>query len=181
MQATKWMLSLIVTLLFSLSCYAADTTFSKMKWPPSMVFSDQKWQLGFHDENDDLAMAEYVTRGETVENWTELVTFQEFKLAFPPQVTPIAFADKQIEGLKAKGYEIIYTNIESSAKEAIIEFQVKSPVAQQQDEIQRLIRMPNNTFVILHYVIKKYDMGNTERAKWVQVLKMINISAFNVK
>lgn len=149
----------ILFLIFSCVIVAQQSSTKKI------TLANRQWTLGYQDENQDTKIQEYVTNNETVNNWTELFTFQLFKSSFPKEISPSAFADREMEGLKTKGYKYQFSKLSSSAKEAVIEFRVSFPEEEQQDEIQRIIRNEKNQMIVIHYVIRKEDMGDGERKK----------------
>jgi hypothetical protein len=145
--------------------------------PPAMKLAGELWKLGYHEENPKYDIAEYVIENQTIDNWLQMFTYQKFKVAYPAGLLLVNFADQQIAELKKRKYDLVYTVHSSSADDAIIEFQIKSPVDQQQDEIQRLVK-GDKEFYILHYVSKKMDMGDVERNKWIAILKGLNVKKF---
>jgi len=142
----------------------------------NLTVGSKSWQVGFHDENDKSKIIELITNGETIDKWTELLTFQSFKFTFRKEVTPTFFADTEVANLRAKGLKYEYVVLKTTPEEAIIEFKVNTPVAQQQDEIQRIVKTADNHFVILHYAIKKSDMGVEQRTLWTDALQGIDVN-----
>lgn len=159
-----------------LPSYAAETTentVTSMTFPKSITLDGKEWKLGFQQENEDVIIAEYVTDNETVDNWTQLFTFQKFKLEVPKQITPSLFAEREVQQIEKAGYKVISNVTDATPQEAMLEFRVLSPKAKQQDELQRIIITPNTNLIVLHYVIKKSDMGTAERTKWMSILKSV--------
>lgn len=140
--------------------------------PATLTMADKEWKLGFKDENNNSQVLEFVINNENVNNWTELFTFQKFKVAFPKEILPASLAEKELAELKMKGYQPIFTTIENSQQEILIEFRVNSPI--EQDELQRIIRTPADQFIVLQYAVHKSDMGDAERNKWIEALKKID-------
>lgn len=145
-------------------------------FPKTLDLDNRQWTLANHQENEDVQLAEYVTNGEDIDNWNELVTFQNFKFAVKKDLTPSMFANVEMDELKKQNYTITFKNVEANDQEAIIEFRVTAPADKQQDEIQRIIITPDHRLIVLHYVIKKADMGETARNNWVNILKNIDVS-----
>jgi hypothetical protein len=60
--------------------------FTVPSWPAQQVFRDERlivfpddsWEVGFSDSKPALTMFEFVPKGETVQNWTRLLTVQTF-------------------------------------------------------------------------------------------------------
>lgn len=145
----------------------------------SLSIGGKEWRLRYKAETNETKILEFVTNSETINKWTELITFQKFKYKFPKTVAPMSFADKEIANIKEKGYKYTYTSFDSTPLEATIEFRILTPLDQQQDEIQRIVKTPDDELIVLHYAIKKSDMGDMERSKWVSVLKGIATSGLN--
>ena len=56
----------------------------------------------------------------------------------------------------------------------IFEFRVLAPKNVEQDELQKITKGKDG-FYILHYVIKKPDIGKEERQKWIENFKNSSI------
>lgn len=151
--------------LMASSAWAANYNFPKV-----YNFNGNEWKLGYQNESEHTIIAEYVTDKETVKNWTQLFTYQVLKKALPTNVTPRDFGDHVDAALKGQGIDYKFKVLSASDDEAMIEFQVWKPLEQQQDEIQRIIKTPKGIFVLMHYVIKRPDMGKELRAQWVKNL-----------
>lgn len=162
--------------LISLSSFAENQP-EQAKGNDSLELSGKQWKLDFKDQNPQTTIREYITNNETVNHWSELFTIQQFKLTFPKQVTPETFADKEMVSLTRKGYPCTYIKHENTPQEIIIEFKANQPNGEQQDEIQRIVRMSNDQFVTIHYTIRKSDMGDAERAKWIEAIKKVDIAS----
>jgi len=164
----------LFSLLIATACYS-ETISLTAPFPTTLTIDSATWSLDFKQQNEDNKIGEYVTNHETVDNWTQLITLQYFNMNFSDEVTPKFFADSEIEQFKTHGYELDYSVISASPEEAIIEFKVKKPIADQQDELQRILKTKNQGVFIIHYVIKKPDMGESERTKWIGFLKSITL------
>lgn len=167
---------------FAISLFAVLSLFatsyvnaSNYNFPKIYHFNDKIWKLDFQEASNHSILAEYVADGETAQYWTQLFTYQQLKKRLPTNVTPRDFADHVDAGLKGKGLKYTFQVLSSSPSEAILEFRIKSPKTAQQDELQRVIKMKGGVYVILHYVIKKQDMGNKERGQWINNLKTVPI------
>lgn len=174
-MSIKRTLFFIIAFFSCLSCYAEGL--GQANQSSSLVLADKQWKLGFKDENTNSKIMEFIMQNDdSVNNWSELLTFQKFKMTFPKEVLASACADKIITAIKAKGVQYTYTSFESSPQEAIFEFRITSPVEQQHDELQRIIRTPDNHFIVLQYAVHKSDMGDTERMKIIDALKKADLS-----
>lgn len=172
MNISAWIKRFIIAslMMFAFNAQAMTTDF-----PDALKLGGEQWTLGNHQEDDNLELAEYVSGAEDVNNWTQLITFQLFKFNFPPDITPTMFAEKEVGPLKEQNYKVKFNILESSPSEAMMEFQVEEPLSQQQDEIQRIIKTEDNKLIVLHYVIKKMDMGKEAREKWINILKTLDL------
>lgn len=141
-----------------------------------LVMGGKQWRLRYRAENNDSKIMEFVVNNENLTKWNELLSFQLFKMKFPAEVTPLQFAEKELANLRERGLKCTSTTLNTSAQEVMIEFSVISPPNQVQDEIQRIIRTPNDEFIIWHYAIKKSDMGQTQRAVMATAIKELNIN-----
>ncbi|MBA3662502.1 MAG: hypothetical protein H0W64_12290 [Gammaproteobacteria bacterium] len=180
----------LLFLFLSVSCYAAtpETTATpapapavtkpatQHTFPETLELGGKSWKLDNFQADNNLTLGEYVTANQTVNNWQELITFQKFNFTMSKNFTPKLFADKEAEELRNQKLKIIYNLISSNEQEAMMEFRVEEPTKDQQDELQRIVLTPDQRLVILHYVIKKSDMGETERKVWLEALKSIDVS-----
>lgn len=136
----------------------------------TIVFDDRPWQLGWgKKETDSTTTLEYVPMGENIDHWNELITSQFFP-GLQEKVSPRQFADMFAQQLKEGGYKPIVTILEDTPDQVIVEFRIEQPKNQAQDELQ-MITVDNKGLYLLHYVIKKADMGQENRKKWFNNLK----------
>lgn len=177
---------LFVFILFSCIAYSNPVTRiffpnTAINFPTSLKLGDEQWQLGNHEENGDLMLAEYLTNNEKIDNWSRLFTLQMFKFDLKKGVTTDMFANAEVSPLKDQGYKVIFNTLKSSPQDAIIEFRIEEPVSEQQDELQRIIIDKNNKLTVIHYVEKKSDMGDAQRKKWTDILKNFDLSRLQKK
>jgi hypothetical protein len=135
-------------------------------------FDSRPWIAAWGENSDTIAMVEYVPKGDDINKWKELVTSQFFPgLA---SVSPRAYADQAMKGMTEAGFKPVIKYYDDNAKQILFEFQILAPDSQIQDEVQ-IIRKTPKGFYILHYVIKKGDMGEKERQLWLDNLKKSEI------
>ncbi len=89
-------------------------------------------------------------------------------------MTPRYFADFAINGIKTAGFNPIVKLIKDTPNQVIFEFRIESPQNQVQDELQMITKTTNGIY-LLHYVIKKADMGQQTRDKWLGLLQRSRI------
>jgi hypothetical protein len=134
----------------------------------TIVFDDRPWQPVWGQKKDSIVTVEYIPMGDDINNWNELVTSQFFP-GLQNKLSPEQFAALSIKGMKESGFDPVIKVIQNSKDTYIFEFQIKSPPAQQQDEIQK-ISVGLDGLYVLHYVIKKTDMDNKNRDVWISNL-----------
>jgi hypothetical protein len=139
-----------------------------------IVFDHRPWEAAWGKKTDDIQIVEYVPMGENINHWHELVTSQFFQ-GIQDKVTPKEFADGFINRLKNLGFNPTITFISETPTTVIFEFQIGSPQSQIQDELQKITKGKDGIYV-LHYVIKKQDMGPEARKLWVR-----NLSGSTIK
>lgn len=133
----------------------------------SIHFDDRPWKAAWAKKNDQITTIEYITVGDDINKWHELITSQ-----FIPNLTVSAddFASLVINDLKKQGINPKITLIDKQADQYIFEFQITEPTNLQQDEIQKVTKGKNGIYV-LHYVMNKADMGADNRTKWIANMK----------
>lgn len=135
----------------------------------AITFDDRTWQLAWGEATPSVYTVEYVPSGENINSWNELVTSQFFP-DLQQKATPQLLAHGIMEQIQKSDFKSKITIIENTPDRVIFEFQVTDPKNLQQDELQAVFG-DNKGLYILHYVIKKEDMGKENRDKWVEFLK----------
>lgn len=139
-------------------------TFEKQK----IQFDSRSWKAVWGEHKDAITTIEYLPLGQNINQWKELITSQ-----FIPGLADVSakeFANRVLTELKQSG--VVYTShfIDKQANAVIFEFQVQQPKNLQQDELQKVVKGSDGIYV-LHYAVKKEDMGAQHRAQWVERLK----------
>lgn len=134
----------------------------------NVAFDNRAWKAAWGEHKETITTIEYIPAGQNINHWSELITTQ-----FIPgleEVSAKEFANRFFDDLKKSG--VVYTTkiIEQQGKTVIFEFQVQQPKNLQQDELQKIVKGDKGIYV-LHYTIKKEDMGEKNRQKWIQHLK----------
>lgn len=139
----------------------------------NIIFDDRPWQYAWGKASDDLLTLEYVPQGDNVEQWHELITSQFFP-GLQEKVTPLQYAHQVLDNLKNQGFKFESTILKQSPEQVIFEFRITAPDNQQQDELQ-MVTTDDKGLYVLHYVIKKSDMGEENRNKWLRNLESAKI------
>jgi hypothetical protein len=140
----------------------------------NIVFDDRPWQAVWGKTTDNQTIIEYVPKGDDINNWSELVTSDFFSGLQNKLSSAKEFADIQIENLKKMGFNPIVNVIENTKDSYLFEFRIESPAEQAQDEIQKITVGKDGVYV-LHYAIKKKDMGKKNRDLWITNLSKSTI------
>jgi len=135
-----------------------------------LLFDGRKWKNGYEARNESQAITEYVLEGETVENWTELVTAHQF-LGLQNQVTLKAFMEIMQKDLYKTCPSARWEIISESPEELIYAWQLTHCEGQDnQYEIARLIR--GKTAVHLIRYTHKSPVLDAQRYEiWLTLLK----------
>lgn len=133
------------------------------------MFDDRLWQAAWGNKTDDIVTIEYIPANDDINNWNELITSQ-FAPGLQDKVSPLQFSAGIIQSIKQSGFNPEVTYYEKSPDRVIFEFRITEPANALQDELQMISKGKDGLY-LLHYVIKKPDMGKAEREKWLQNLK----------
>jgi hypothetical protein len=137
---------------------------------PEIHFDGRMWKIGFQNANNRGVIAEFVLEGETVENWSELVTAQ---LIFvdPSNFDIVAYAE-QMKGYLEKTCPANKWNyIQRDEQSVIYIWSVTGCVTgPDQTEIARIIRGKDGIHA-LHYAIKTAQIPEEKKDQWVRLLR----------
>ena len=133
-----------------------------------IAFDERPWQAAWGKNTPMIVTVEYVVLGDNIDAWHELITSQ-FMPGIQNKVTPKQFAEFSLERLKQAGFNPLVTFHKDTQDQVLYEFRIESPASQTQDELQLITRGKNGLYS-LHYVIKKADMGEENRKKWLALL-----------
>ena len=133
------------------------------------AFDSRPWKVVFGKKTEEITVVEYVPADDNIEHWQELVTSQ-FIPGLQTRISIKQYIDSIINNLKESGFKPIVTIIEEIPEQALFEFRIDSPSNMQQDELQFVTKGKDGVY-ILHYVIRKADMGKPNRNKWIGLLK----------
>lgn len=140
----------------------------------TIFFDNRVWQAAWGQQSETITSVEYVPAGDNIDDWKELVTSQ-FIPNLQQEVSLKQYANSIIDNLQKTGLNPAITIIEETPEQIIFEFRITAPTNMQQDELQKII-LGNDGFYVLHYVIKKPDMGENLRTEWLK-----NIRASSIK
>lgn len=130
-----------------------------------VIFNDgqKDWVVGFQIPEGQSAITEFVPKGESVDNWSELVTQETIQ---PLAVTPRVYADTVIKIIKEKAHanNLHYRLHSANSRSAAFEWWIPDgPNAQH--ELYKVIKYPNQT-IVLRYTTKRPDNFIKTRSQW---------------
>ncbi|KTD73685.1 hypothetical protein [Legionella tucsonensis] len=134
-----------------------------------IVFDDRPWQMAWGNKSSIGTTIEYIPAGDDINHWHELVTSQFFP-GLQKKMSLKQFANTMVENIKSLGYQPIVNYLEDTENRVILEIRIEKPQNQVQDELEMFLKDDQGIY-LLHYVIKKDDMGKENREKWLQNLK----------
>lgn len=138
----------------------------------SFIFDDRKWKKTWWNCDEFSCGIEYILEDDDINNWKELVTTQFTKTS---NVPIDLYYTKFVEGISAfqPKEKIKYNVIKKSQGDILFEFQITNP-SNIQDELHRAISTKYGLY-IFRYTVKKPDMGNELRAKWIKIISNASI------
>ncbi|WP_419418870.1 hypothetical protein ACNVED_09965 [Legionella sp. D16C41] len=137
-----------------------------------IIFDHRLWQAAW-GKQDNITTIEYIPSDENINNWHELITTQYIPKSIK-EITPKEYLDITLNSFKREELNPKIIIHEQTPQEIIFEFQLSSPANLVQDELQKITQTPKGLY-ILHYVIKKSDMGENNRQMWLNNLKASTI------
>jgi tetratricopeptide (TPR) repeat protein len=138
-------------------------------------FDSRHWQLGKQAASSTQEIREYVLPGETVKNWTELVTSGFY---IGSTVPPRAAFEGLAKNLKNSCPSFWSGIIEESTDSIIYEWGNRDSVSTcpAQHEIARMVRFQSG-MAHLHYVKKTKQLTESERSTWLSILRTATIDS----
>lgn len=136
--------------------------------PIKLSFDGREWVLGYQNQEDQGIINEFVLKGESVENWSELMTVQSFWGDRYKDVTPAIFYDKFVKLLKNQVPGVQVKLIEQDPNSVIFEWWMQGN--DPQHEWVRVLK-DTNGYYVLHYATKKLDQVSKQGPIWTKLLK----------
>ena len=129
---------------------------------------NKEWEIGWQNHTDACYICEFVPKGQTVENWKELVTLQ-----FYPNLQKCSAQDFMkafLSRLNKDEPKVRIRPISSSSDNAVVEWDVlNSKNNPDQYEVDRVIKGEQGLHMI-HYAVKTNDWPESDRTKWLNFL-----------
>jgi hypothetical protein len=135
-----------------------------------LIFDGRAWKNGYEAHNASQAITEYVLEGETVENWTELVTAHHF-MGLQSQVTLKSFMEIMQKDLYRSCPSVRWEVINESPEDLIYFWQLTDCAGQDnQYEIARLI-LGKTAIHLVRYTHKSPVLDSRRYEIWLALLK----------
>ncbi len=135
------------------------------------AFDSREWELGDQSADHQTAIREYVLRGQTVQNWSELVTslYMKGDVALRDQF------EQYRRGLSRDCPSLRLSIIDESVQSLIFEWQMDGCEGQPaQHEIRRFTRVKTG-ILSLSFVEKTRELSAEKRATWISIIKAANV------
>lgn len=164
----------ILTLAFTfLAFFHLNASIATIDAAPPIVFSTdadgRNWKLGYNVKNDQMSLSEYIIEGETLENWSELVSIMAI---WPADITLEQYFDSFVISLKKLIPDNnIQTKIIARGPNTLLaEWWLDEKSSNAQHEWIQLFR-DASTIYSLRYTTKKLDTVEAKRPIWEKILK----------
>ncbi len=141
------------------------------------VFNAPAWSLGWskYESTDNNVYDEYVLKGETVDNWSQLVTIQYFD-GLNQHTNLDIFEAMMKSRLTEVCSNIKWDSIEQKLDERTWTWSIVNCAGQpDQSEVDRAIKT-NKGIYLFHYATKKLPFAEKDKEHWLKQLKEIPIN-----
>ena len=137
-------------------------------------FDGRNWKKGFQNVQKNQLIIEYVLEGETVNDWTELVT-QQFFLGLAGDNIPQRLAEKNEEHIRQDCPNVIWETLDHSEHSVLYSWSIENCAGNaDQAEVARIIQGPKGIHH-LHYATKKMPLSEDVRDRWRRLLNQAEI------
>jgi hypothetical protein len=137
-----------------------------------LALTDQQysnWEVGYSKRSGDVSNTEFVPKGETVKNWTKMLSIQGFRKPWgAPSVQNLAEEFRNALVKKCPG--VVFNVIESQKNEVVYEWRVENCLGvEDQHELAKYIQGKWSQFRVA-YAHKVKQMEPEEREEWLKVI-----------
>ncbi len=134
----------------------------------SFIANGKEWQLGFTDSQNGL-LKEYVLAGETVDNWSELITVQRFSNPNGARVQDYAAQFKAALEKSVAG-NLRFQILTEDAKNLFYEFEVTDDAVHPDQYETGRIESEGGEIWFVHYAIKVPEIDKSEKDAWLNIM-----------
>ncbi|HPM42504.1 MAG TPA: hypothetical protein PLV52_01575 [Candidatus Omnitrophota bacterium] len=158
-------------LLIAAVLFSAQLSFAEKL---QLKFDERSWHLGYNAQDESQGLREYVLKGETVENWGELITAQAF-FGLQKKVNADAYASSMLMTLKKACPDLVWKSISKASDDILMEWEIKDcPGQPDQYEVDRIISGSEAVYVI-HYATKRLPVSDEMRSKWLDIMSKVKL------
>jgi hypothetical protein len=141
--------------------------------PMNLYFDNRQWEIGWWNQKTRQPLFHYVLKGQTVNNWSELLTVQFYPKPAPDRINLKKLAYEQTMFLQRLGFQPHLQLIAESPNDILYEFQVEGAGSQNEQSLIRIIRGEKGIYQV------NYDsrptMSRKHRTTWIQLLSQATI------
>lgn len=142
------------------------------------VFDKRSWELGWNQNKDDSVFEEYVLKGESVDNWSELVTIQSFP-GMQKNTNLDVFEGTMKVKLSTVCPSIKWVPISQTDNERIWKWTIEGCPGQPDQSELAMAKKTKEAIHLWHYAIKKSPFPKGVEEVWLKNLKSIKIENSN--
>ena len=136
---------------------------------------NRNWKIGHPAGQGGVNIVEYVLEGETVENWSELVTWQYFP-EWQKEASLVDFYGDLRKLREQRSPTVTWKLISKSDNEIMYWWSIENdPRFEDQTEIARML-LGKDGIHVLHYTIKRPRLFDSDRDKWIRILRSVRIN-----
>jgi hypothetical protein len=146
----------------------ASKVYKSAAEPVAVSFDGKKWKIGYHQESDDQRIAEWVVDGQSVDDWSELVTEQFFPLP-DSAVTPKQFLSSLIKEIEEMDGQ--HKVVSESPEEVIL--QVEYTKGGDEYGLHRYWTGPKGVHCVQY--AQKTPIAKEQRDRWIALLKSAHV------
>ena len=163
---SKSMLCVLITLLSGPEVMAGDHDSLALSLDQQ---EEAKWEVGYSKRSGDVSITELVPKGESVKNWTKLLTIQGFRKSWgSPSVQ--ALAEEFKNALAKKCPNVVWNVIENQKNAIAYEWSIQNcAAAEDQHEIAKYIQGKWSQFRVA-YAQKTSQLDQEDRDKWLKII-----------
>lgn len=137
-------------------------------------FDDREWEVGYESQNKIQSIVEYVLKGETVENWTEMVTAHR-SFGLQDKISLEEYMNRLKQNLSKKCPSIRWDVHRKSKTDITYSWEMKDCEGMdEQYEIGRLIR-GKLAIHNIRYTEKSSQVDPVKHKKWIQLLEAASL------
>lgn len=144
----------------------------------ALHFDNRQWEVANKQRNETQGVLECVLKGESVQNWSELVTAQVY-FGLQDKVTPEEYMNAMVGRMKKMCPALIWNLIRQGKTDIMFEWDTtKCSGMDSQHEITRIITGKEGIH-LAHYVTRKLPIAPEKRNEWITLLDAATLLTSN--